>query len=177
MNKYRVNAVPIILDVEASGFGAQSYPIEVGVIKQNGDRYCSLIKPHKSWSHWDNEAQSLHGISRELLQKKGRDIGEICTELNQFLFNQTAYSDGWVVDNPWLIKLFCTARVNMEFNISPLEMILTEGQMDLWHLTKDNLETNLKLPRHRASNDAALIQYTYKITQDLSSTLVHQSVT
>ncbi|WP_235594800.1 3'-5' exonuclease [Paraglaciecola hydrolytica] len=161
--------MPIIIDIEASGFGAHSYPIEVGVVKANGERFCSLIKPQADWTHWDDFAQSLHGISPELLAKKGRPVQEVCSELNQFLAGQTAYSDGWVVDQPWLIKLFHAARQKMQFSISPLEMLLNEGQMAVWHSTKDSLLADLNhQPRHRASHDAALIQDTFRVTRKLA---------
>lgn len=160
--------IPIIIDVEASGFGSHSYPIEIGVIKQNGERFCSLVRPQEDWTHWDDQAQSLHGISRDLLQKKGRPAIEVCLELNEFLSGQTAYSDGWVVDQPWLIKLFYAVGLSMKFSISPLEMLLSEMQMNLWHQTKDSLMANMDLPRHRASHDAALIQDTFKLTHHLA---------
>jgi hypothetical protein len=45
--------VPAVLDVEASGFGAGSYPIEIGYIASDGTSYCTLIRPAPSWTHWD----------------------------------------------------------------------------------------------------------------------------
>ena len=159
--------IPSIIDVEASGFGSLSYPIEVGVIDQLGNRYCSLIKPQNDWTHWDMQAQSLHGISRELLAEKGLSVNEVCRQLNDFLFGQVVYSDGWAVDNTWLIKLFNAAKVTMQFHLSSLEMILNETQMSLWHSTKDKLFEQMKEQRHRASSDAALIQNTFVTTQQI----------
>jgi hypothetical protein len=43
--------VPSILDVEASGFGAGSYPIEIGYISGDGSSYCTLIRPAPTWTH------------------------------------------------------------------------------------------------------------------------------
>ena len=34
---------PDIIDIEASGFGPDSYPIEIGVALSSGEKYCSLI--------------------------------------------------------------------------------------------------------------------------------------
>jgi hypothetical protein len=51
--------------------------------------------------------------------------------------------------------------MEMKFRISPLEMILSERQMELWHDTKDGLLSEVKKRRHRASFDAWLIQETY----------------
>jgi hypothetical protein len=36
---------PFIIDVEASGFGAESYPIEIGIALAEGSKYCALIIP------------------------------------------------------------------------------------------------------------------------------------
>ena len=45
---------PLIIDVEASGFGSKSYPIEIGVALNDGQRFCTLILPAPNWTHWDN---------------------------------------------------------------------------------------------------------------------------
>lgn len=156
--------IPAIIDIEASGFGSSSYPIEVGVIDQSGKKFCSLIKPQSDWTHWDAQAESLHGISRQLLAQKGLAVQQVCLQLNQFLTGQTVYSDGWVVDDAWLIKLFNAAKVVMKFHVSSLEMILNETQMSQWHSTKDRLFRQMKGPLHRASSDAALIQNTFVTT-------------
>jgi hypothetical protein len=52
----------------------------------------------------------------------------------------------------------------MRFWVSPLEMILSEPQMGIWHKTKNMIVEEVSLTRHRASHDARLIQETYKRT-------------
>ncbi len=156
--------IPHIIDIEASGFGSTSYPIEIGIILNSGETYCSLIKPASDWTHWTLEAEKAHKISRKLLQNKGKIVQEVATELNEFMRKQTVYSDGWAVDKPWLIELFSAAKIPLSFSISPLEFILNEYQMENWHNTKDKVIQELKLPRHRASSDALIIQETYKRT-------------
>lgn len=163
----RKPSCPIIIDIEASGFGAHSYPIEIGVVKANGDRYCALIKPAPDWEHWCKSAQSVHGITRELLSMRGKDPAQVCHELNGFLQDETAYSDAWTHDSPWLNRLFYTARVHAFFHLSPIELIATEEQLMLWDATKKRLEQQLNIQRHRASGDAFLIQQTYVETRRL----------
>lgn len=155
---------PSIIDIEASGFGVLSYPIEVGVVRQDGARFCRLIKPFDDWYFWDNSAQKVHGISQAILNRNGYDGIKVCHELNHFLENSVVYTDGWVVDSPWLIKLFERAKVNMSFKVSSLEMILKEQQMNTWHTTKDQVVNTLNLERHRASNDALIVQRTFELT-------------
>ncbi len=46
------------------------------------------------------------------------------------------------------------------FHVSPLEMILSESQMNRWHQEKDAVAASLDLSRHRASHDARVIQET-----------------
>ena len=160
---------PFIIDIEASGFGDASYPIEIGVALDNGDKFCTLIIPASGWTHWDNEAEKVHHVSRDMLEAYGKSIHVVTEQLNELLTGRVLYSDGWVVDKPWLIKLFSAAGKAIQFTISPLEIILSEAQMAIWHTTKDQVIEELKLTRHRASNDAWVIQETYKRTLKTTS--------
>ena len=72
---------PYIIDLEASGLASNSYPIEVGLALAPGNRFCSLIKPVDEWEHWDQQAESVHGISRDILLKMGRPVTEIAADL------------------------------------------------------------------------------------------------
>ena len=155
---------PIILDIEASGFGPNSYPIEVGVALDSGAKHCWLIRPLPGWTHWDQDAQAAHRVSRELLHAHGKPVAEVAGRLNELLRARTVYSDGWVVDQTWLNQLFHAAALPCEFSLSALELILTEPQMALWHATKDALMHELGGQRHRASFDAFLVQQTWERT-------------
>ncbi len=149
------------MDIEASGFGPDSYPIEVGVVKSSGDRYCTLIEPHKSWSHWCHEAEQLHGISPDMLCTKGKPVRDVCLELNDFLKEDTVFSDAWSHDQAWLAKLYRAANMHPSFTIRAIEFILNEAQLQAWDQTKKCIRKYNQGARHRASNDAHLIQLTY----------------
>ena len=153
--------MPTIIDVESSGLGPESYPIEIGVSLSSGVRYCSLIHPAPSWISWDTTAEAIHGISRRELLSHGSPIGDVARELNRLLENQTAYTDGWVVDQRWITQLFYEASIPKKFFVSALENILSEGQMAIWHETKNRVTRELGLKRHRASADALIVQETY----------------
>ena len=159
---------PFIIDVEASGFGSTSYPIEVGVALSNGKRFCTLILPAPDWTHWDKEAEQIHHVSRDVLQSYGKPVTEVADQLNDMFEGKILYSDGWVVDKPWLTTLFHAAGREMKFHVSPLEMILNEQQMEIWHETKNEVINQVNLKRHRASNDAVIIQETFKQTLELT---------
>ena len=152
---------PFIVDVEASGFGSRSYPIEIGVALSPDNRYCTLIRPHPGWTHWDRQAEETHRITRDILAVHGKPLARVALELNRLLDGLTVYSDGWVVDKPWISRLYAQAGMRQSFTVSPLERILTEAQMEIWHDTKDRIIRTLDRGRHRASIDAFIIQETF----------------
>lgn len=155
---------PIIIDVEASGFGSTSYPIEVGLAMEGDQKFCSLILPAPDWTHWDEEAEKVHQIDRNTLEVHGKSPKQVATRLNEILKGKTVYTDGWVVDKPWIITLFYVAGIKQDFEISSLEMILSEGQMKCWHVTREKVIQDLDVVRHRASGDAMIIRETYMRT-------------
>lgn len=154
-------AHPYIIDVEASGLGPDSYPIEVGLALDPDQRFCTLIRPPDHWDHWDSQAESVHKISRESLRESGRPVTEVALELNRLLRDKVVFSDAWGVDNQWIVELYAAAGIEKSFRVSALEMILTERQIDLWMKTRDAVVLDLGLERHRASNDSWIIQETY----------------
>lgn len=162
----RRKKTPIIIDVEASGFGNGSYPIEVGVALDDDTKYCALILPAEEWEHWDDDAEKVHRIARDILETHGKPIQEVAAHLNQLFEGKTLYTDAWGVDKPWLATLFYKAAMEMKFSVSPLELILSEEQMARWHETKDKVLGEVKKHRHRASFDAWIIQETYRRTRD-----------
>ncbi len=160
---------PIIIDVEASGFGQYSYPIEIGIAWSRKKRYCSLILPKDDWVYWDEKAEAIHHISRNTLIRHGKNIHKVARDLNAALENSMVYTDGWVVDKPWINKLFNAAGISKTFFVSPLERILTEPQMEIWHQTKQKIITKANPTRHRASEDAFIIQETFMETLSKTS--------
>ena len=72
-------------------------------------------------------------MPRDIFETHGKPAVQVAESLNELLGNGTVYSDGWVVDQPWLIRLFSRTRVPQQFSIGPLELILSEEQMAVWH--------------------------------------------
>lgn len=159
--------MPPIIDVEASGFGAASYPIEVGVALPDGRSYCSLIRPLPQWTHWDESAEQVHRVSRDTLVKHGRAPEEVADQINALLAGQTVYCDAWYHDLTWLSRLFeATGRIQA-FRLDDIRCLLNEAQADHWHLTKTRIQEDLGLKRHRASNDARILRATLeRVRQD-----------
>ncbi|MBI1397593.1 MAG: hypothetical protein GC151_16590 [Betaproteobacteria bacterium] len=152
---------PVVIDVEASGFGRGSYPIEVGVAMPECRTHCFLIRPLPEWTHWDPSAEAVHGISRATLVKHGRPVDEVADELNDLLAGRVAYSDAWGHDTSWVALLFEDASRTQAFRIEPLRGLLTDSELNGWHAARASVQRALGVSRHRASLDALVLQRTF----------------
>jgi len=152
---------PCVIDIEASGFGRGSYPIEVGFVTSNQSLGCCLIKPINSWLHWSEEAESLHGIQRSLLKEKGKTLVWVAQWLNKNLNGVTVYSDAWANDMSWIGKLFEEAEVIQQFKIESILNLLSEEEKEQWTPLYHQVLSETTTVRHRASADALNIQQTY----------------
>lgn len=164
-----------IIDFEASGLSSSSFPLEVGVVLEDGQGFESLIQPKHEWRHWDPEAERMHGIPRHRLVLEGKPAIQVCNLLNQFCQGLTLYSDCWVHDYAWLMKLYMTAGVQVAFQCSPIERLLSDTEMLDWRCRKTDMAAALALQEHRALNDALIIQQTLA-TYRSASTVARQSV-
>jgi len=164
---------PIILDIEASGFGTGSYPIEVGYVDSFGKTWCALVKPEAGCVHWDEGAAALHQISRESLFERGREAASVAAHLNQTFSKQVIYSDGWYQDFVWINRLFDFANMTPSFKLEDLRTVLTPYQQSIWHEAKASIIERRQAVRHRASTDALVLQLTWLKTSEseLATTL------
>lgn len=151
---------PAVLDFEASGFGRDSYPVEVGYVLPDGTTYCSLIRPAPHWTHWDANAERMHRVSRRVLLAHGRDVETVARQLNDALRGLTVYCDGWVRDYSWLGTLYEAAGTVPAFRLDNLRALLSDREAARWHDVKAEVAAELRLERHRASADARLLQAT-----------------
>lgn len=152
---------PAILDIEASGFGLGSYPVEVGFVLADGESGCCLIRPEPDWQHWDPNAAAVHGITREQLARHGRSVNDVCDMLNSRLRGLTVYSDAWAHDYTWLNRLFEAAERTPAFRLDNLRALLDDSEAARWHEVKRRVAATAGLQRHRASGDARLLQQTW----------------
>lgn len=153
---------PPILDIEASGFGLGSYPIEVGIVMPDGRSWCSLVKPEPEWQHWDPNAAAVHHITRDNLARHGRPAREVAIALNEWLEGLVVYSDAWAHDYTWMSRLFDAADMTPHFKLDNLRALLTDNEAARWHELKHQVALGMILQRHRASSDARLLQSTLK---------------
>ena len=155
------HSVPIMIDVEASGFGKGSYPLEIGVVLSDGTPHCFLLMPARGWTSWDPEAEKVHGISRDTVESFGRPVEEVAWRLNQLLRGKTVYSDAWAFDLSWLGKLFDKIDLQPTFRVAAIEDLLSEAQKAGWADARAQVVEELNLARHRASGDARILRETY----------------
>lgn len=147
------------LDIEASGFGRQSYPIEVGYVREDGQAWCTLIRPLPEWTHWDEEAAQLHGIQRESLLRHGRSPDAVARILNDALAGRTVYCDGWAHDYTWLGALYEAAGRSPSFKLESVQRLLDDAHRPRLDPALQQLRSRSgATQRHRASGDARVLQ-------------------
>ena len=151
-------ALPCVLDIEASGFGAGSYPIEVGYVMPDGRAACMLVQPTGDWTHWNEAAERVHGISRSVLLAHGHPPRDVALALNRDLAGLTVYCDGWAHDYPWLAALFEEADARPAFKLASVRELMDEPTLALLPELQRQALQELGMHRHRASNDARALQ-------------------
>jgi hypothetical protein len=152
------STLPCVLDIEASGFGRNSYPIEIGFVLPDGRATCMLVRPPEGWTHWSVEAERIHGITRGTLVAHGHTPREVAQVLNQELGGLTVYCDGWAHDYAWLNALFEEADLRPKFRLEPVGKLLGEHSLSQLDQARREAMAEMGLTRHRASNDARALQ-------------------
>jgi len=150
--------MPCTLDIEASGFGRDSYPIEIGYVRDDGVSWCTLVRPEPGWTHWDPGAADLHGISRDTLLRHGRPVAVVARALNEALAGTTVYCDGWAHDYPWLSALFDAAGTVPRFRLESAVALLPYQSLDRLDAARRHARAELGGQRHRASSDARALR-------------------
>ncbi len=150
------------LDIESSGFNG--YPIQIGIVKEDGSKYKTFVQPHEEWLtdlEWDYNAQCIHSFELDFIKGNGRDINTIAEELNEFVNKEDVFVDSHY-DVMWLNLLFEFSEVNRTFHIMILSDLLPEDFCIHWNAIFYKELKASGLRQHDALNDAILIQRTYK---------------
>ena len=148
-----------MIDIEASGFGRHSYPIEIGYVRDDGQAWCSLIHPADHWQHWDEQAERVHAIPRSMLLQHGRAVAEVARRLNDDLAGRTVYCDGWAHDYAWLGLLFEEAGLVPRFKLESVNRLLDDAGLARLDAERRLAFATLGIGRHRASTDARALQW------------------
>jgi DNA polymerase III epsilon subunit-like protein len=113
------------------------------------------------WKDWSEKAARIHGISRDQLEKEGKEISQVVRELNELLTGDV-YCDAWAFDSFWLHRLFKAAKTKPNFHLDSLSSILDETQVNQWQDVRAEVIDELQLVRHRAANDAYILHKTWQ---------------
>jgi len=123
----------ICLDIEASGLGSRSYPIEIAWKRFDEKAFdCFLINPNTgyNWTDWDESAAGIHGIDYEDLLTQGLDVMVACARLNSQLEGCTVYSDAFEFDYFWMRRLFDAAMIKPKFQLDGIEALLSFEKLE-----------------------------------------------
>lgn len=145
----------VIIDIEASGLGDESYPIEVAWGHRNNPTlYDSfLICPPDDWTHWDGYAESsIHRISREVLLKDGVCVEDAVARLDSQLEGAVVYSDYVPADRPWIVKLYNHLGREPTFQVRSVYSLIPPDKVADYIRRYDSTQTE-----HRALADVRKI--------------------
>lgn len=141
----------ICIDIEASGLGPRSYPIEIAwKCGLTGDKDSFLINPETgyNWTDWDSTAEDLHHIVVDELLAEGISVRQACERLNTRLEGKTVTSDAFDFDYFWIQRLYESAMMNPTFEMQGVDKVLGGGQLIQYRLV-----ANAQVRKHRAMDD------------------------
>ncbi len=99
----------VFLDFEASSLGKRGFPIEVGWAAEDGSEAGHLIRPAPGWEEWSDEAERIHGITRERLLREGELHDAVAANLVERLTGHALYASAPSWDGQWLSRLLRAA--------------------------------------------------------------------
>ena len=144
--------IPVIfMDIEASGLGPRSYPIEVAwKCGLTGECDSFLINPETgyNWTDWDSTAEDLHHIAVDELLAEGVSVREACQRLNSRLDGKTVTSDALDFDFFWIRRLYESAMMSPAFEMQGIDKVLEGGQLIQYRLV-----ASAQVRSHRAMGD------------------------
>ena len=152
------------IDLEASGLGAASWPIEVGWCFPDSTPETYLIRPAEDWAPeaWDDNAEALHGVSREVLESEGALVADVCRRLNGALGEAEVFSDAPDWDAFWLYRLFTAGGEKQQFPLRSFsDLFHDKPQDEIFAIIEQATATAPH--RHRAHDDVLHMKTVYKI--------------
>jgi hypothetical protein len=148
-----------MIDFEASCLPeyGQSFPIEVALAEVGGESRQWLIRPAPEWKYWDwaPEAEALHGLSREQIEREGLPVQQVLAELTEAAQGCEVYADA-DLDAFWLETLAQAARARATFPVRYLGELLVELGITRPQVVVALAEGRRRIPREHAARDDAL---------------------
>jgi DNA polymerase III epsilon subunit-like protein len=101
----------VFLDFEASSLAKLSYPIEVAWVFEDGRSEAHLIRPAPQWTEWDAEAEAVHHISRDMLERDGTPHDVVARRMVEQLSGHSLFASAPSWDGKWLSALLRAAKL------------------------------------------------------------------
>ncbi len=158
---------PALIDFEASclpEFG-QSFPIEVAIAGMDGRSRAWLIRPSAKWRYWDwsEEAESLHGISRGMLEREGMPADLVLAEMVAFVSDCDVYADA-DLDEYWLEVLCAAVGARLPFPVRYLGELMKKRGYTRPQVVRALEGAKIRLPHeHLAREDAKRLAMTLRL--------------
>lgn len=177
----------VFLDFEASSLSDRSHPIEVAWVFQDGRSESHLIAPALAWNDWDDIAETVHGISRAMLQAEGKPHEEVANRMVEALTGHDLFASAPSWDGKWLsvllrgaglprhtLRLRDTDEALRETATEILRPVLPSALLDI---EVHNIVTRASAakngpPAHRALADAIGEQETWRRARQAAHALV-----
>jgi DNA polymerase III epsilon subunit-like protein len=152
----------LTLDFEASCLPShgRSFPIEVAVAGPGGFARSWLIRPHADWQGWTwtEEAERLHGLSYEHVQRAGMSVDRVLDELAEAVGGCKVVADSYC-DVTWMRTLERAAGAPERVRVQHVDALIHQlkiSDADAWLIAAETDLLNLR--RHRAADDARRLQ-------------------
>ena len=95
----------VFLDFEASSLAKRSYPIEVAWVFEDGVSESYLIRPAPEWTEWSAEAEAIHHLSREQIERDGMPHRHVAERMLAALTGHSLHASAPSWDGKWLSAL------------------------------------------------------------------------
>jgi DNA polymerase III epsilon subunit-like protein len=146
------------IDFEASCLPqyGRSFPIEVGIACPSGWSCSWLIRPHRNWAgwQWTTEAEELHGLSLDRLEREGLDVKDVAQRLRAAVGPDQLIADSHL-DDQWSRILFEAAGDTPHLPVMCLADLPAFHAIGHERLTQALAEADQQRQRrHRAEDDA-----------------------
>ena len=148
----------MFVDLEASGLGEDSWPIEIGFAWIEGGRVrwaSKLIRPEPGWprSAWSSESAVVHGITMTELHR-AEDAADVARWAAAVMGNRVVVSDAPSYDGVWLDRLLAAAGLVERPPLRDFDVLVSRRHR--WpELERVYAELDATPPPHRAGPDAA----------------------
>jgi len=164
----------VVIDIEASSLGEESYPIEIAWGNDQDNITSFLINPNyvDDWLDWSVESERIHKISKGQLKKEGIKPREAYQKVKALFGKFDVYSDAPDYDSRWLYALNMACDDNYSYRIYPVSDLINKGFTDRGEIPPDPYSVLDKAyseskKRHRAAEDVKSILRAISLSHNL----------